>query len=69
MNTRRDLRRLFASHGFREKYFARLSDCRTTHHFRYLHGFELVLERALNRVGVAYPENCLLGLYERTGLQ
>jgi SAM-dependent methyltransferase len=66
MNTRRALRRLFAAHGFREEYFASLSDCRTTHRFRYLHGLELVFERAMNRVGLAYPENCLLALYQRT---
>jgi 2-polyprenyl-3-methyl-5-hydroxy-6-metoxy-1,4-benzoquinol methylase len=67
MNTRRALQRLFAAQGFRETYFTRLSDCRTTFRFRYLHGVELVFERALNRVGLAYPENCLLALYRRTG--
>ena len=65
MNTRPQLRRLFARHGFREAYFAHLPDCRTTFRFRLLHGLELLLWRALDRVGVTYPENCLLGIYER----
>jgi SAM-dependent methyltransferase len=65
MNTRPQLRRLFERHGFREAYFARLPDCRTTFRFRLLHGLELLLWRALDRVGLTYPENCLLGIYER----
>ncbi len=65
MNTRSQLRRLFQRHKFRETYFAHLPDCRTTFRFRLLHGLELLMWRALDRVGVTYPENCLLGVYQR----
>jgi SAM-dependent methyltransferase len=65
MNTRPRLRRLFAKHGFREAYFAHLPDCRTTYRFRLLHLLEMLLWRALDRVGVTYPENCLLAVYQR----
>jgi 2-polyprenyl-3-methyl-5-hydroxy-6-metoxy-1,4-benzoquinol methylase len=65
MNTRPTLRRLFAAHGFRERYFAYLDDCRTFHRFRPLHLTELLLRGVLNKAGMAYPENCLLGVYQR----
>jgi SAM-dependent methyltransferase len=65
LNTRRALRGHFDAHGFREVYFAYLSDCRTSFRFRLLHGVELLCWRALQVFGVTYPENCLLAVYER----
>src|SRR5262249_26738167 len=65
MNTRRSLRHVFRTHGFREVYFAYLSDCRTFFRFRILHYFELSLWHLLHRLNMTYPENCLLGVYER----
>jgi SAM-dependent methyltransferase len=65
MNTRGDLRSLFTAHGFREAAFAYLDDCRTLARFRVLNHAELLARSALRAVGLRYPENCLLGVYER----
>ena len=65
MNTRSSLRRLFETHGFRESGFAYLDDCRTLQRFRATLFLELATWRLLHSVGVTYPENCLLGTYER----
>ena len=65
MNTRGDLRRVFGRHGFREAAFAFLDDCRTFARFRVLNHAELLARSALRAVGLRYPENCLLGVYER----
>jgi SAM-dependent methyltransferase len=67
MNTRRQLRRLFEEHGFREASFAYLDDCRTFANTRPLHFLELSLRRLLRSIGLRYPENCLLGIYELMG--
>jgi SAM-dependent methyltransferase len=66
MNTRRQLAKLFAAHGFLESWFAHLDDCRTFHRFRWLHFLELSLQRLLRSLRLPYPETCLLGVYERT---
>lgn len=65
MNTRRKLRALFEGRGFREVGFAHLDDCRTFAGIRPLLHLELWTRRCLNAVGLGYPENCLLGVYER----
>lgn len=65
MNTRRRLRDLFQHGGFHEQHFAYLDDCRTCHRFRVLHYLELGLWRLLRMAAVPYPENCLLGVYQR----
>jgi 2-polyprenyl-3-methyl-5-hydroxy-6-metoxy-1,4-benzoquinol methylase len=65
LNTRRCLKEAFARHGFQEVYFSRLDDCRTLARFRWLHLVELFLWRLLKAVGAGFPENCLLGVYER----
>jgi hypothetical protein len=65
MNTRRRLARLFGARGFRERDFRYLDDCRVFARFRYLHRLELGLWRVCKALGVRYPENCLLGVYER----
>ena len=65
MNTRSSLRRLFETHGFRESGFAYLDDCRTLQRFRATLFLELATWRLLHSVSVTYPENCLLGIYER----
>jgi SAM-dependent methyltransferase len=67
MNTRGRLRELFESHGFRERSFRYLDDCRTFFRFPLLHYAELALWRMCKLVGLVYPENCLLGVYERVG--
>lgn len=67
MNTRRRLRRLFEAGGFAERHFAYLDDCRTLQRSRVLNYLELATWKLLRRVGLHYPENCLLGVYERMG--
>jgi hypothetical protein len=65
MNTRRALCQVFERHGFREAGFAYLDDCRTFGRFRVMQILELALWRFLHALGMRYPENCLLGVYER----
>jgi len=65
MNTRKALRQVFEKHGFRESEFAYLDDCRTFGRFRVMQILELALWRSLHALGMTYPENCLLGVYER----
>lgn len=67
MNTRGALRRVFEAHGFREASFAYLDDCRTFGRFRVPHYLELSLWRVFRGLKMRYPENCLLGVYERLG--
>ncbi len=64
MNTRKQLIQLFQRHGFREYYFAYLDDCRTSSRFRALQFVELAGWKLLKSLGIRYPENCLLGIYE-----
>lgn len=66
MNTRRTLDGLFTRGGFREVHFQRLDDCRSFAGFSKLNYAELSLWKALNRFDLTYPENCLLGVYQRT---
>jgi SAM-dependent methyltransferase len=66
MNTRATLKRLFEAHGFTERYFSYVDDCRSTSRFPSLHFVELALRASFRAVGLKHPENCLLGVYERT---
>ena len=65
MNTRSTLQQLFGRHGFREAHFAYLDDCRTLQRYRATLVLELGLWSCLQTFGITYPENCLLGVYER----
>lgn len=65
MNTRRRLQGQLGAGGFDEECFAKLDDCRTFSRFRPLLWLELGLRTALRRVGLRYPESCLLGAYRR----
>ncbi len=65
MNTRRKLRQLLTSFGHGEAAFAYLDDCRTSGRFRTLQFCELSVWWLLNKLGLRYPENCLLGVYRR----
>jgi SAM-dependent methyltransferase len=65
MNTRRALVRLFQRFGFREQYFVYLDDCRSLSRFRATQFCELYSWRIIRALGFRYPENCLLGIYER----
>ena len=65
MNTRRDLRSLFTKAGFQEESFRYLDDCRAFGRWRSLATAELLLWKALNAVGLRYPDGCLLGIYRK----
>lgn len=67
MNTRRRLSRIFNSAGFDEVFFEYLDDCRTTGGYRFLQRLELRLWGVTRRLGIRYPENCLLGVYRKRG--
>jgi 2-polyprenyl-3-methyl-5-hydroxy-6-metoxy-1,4-benzoquinol methylase len=66
MNTRGKLRRLFEAVGMREEAFLRLDDCRTFAKFRWACQQELRLRAACHRVGLPYPEHCIVGVYRRS---
>ncbi|MDP6928257.1 MAG: class I SAM-dependent methyltransferase [Planctomycetota bacterium] len=65
MNTRSRLRSQFKAGGFVEAGFQRLDDCRTFSRFRGLQYLELSFRKVLRGIGLGYPENCLLGVYQR----
>jgi 2-polyprenyl-3-methyl-5-hydroxy-6-metoxy-1,4-benzoquinol methylase len=65
MNTREELRRLFGEGGFEEQMFAKLDDLSLFGHFKWLSYIELLVWSAMCRIGIHYPENCLLALYRR----
>jgi 2-polyprenyl-3-methyl-5-hydroxy-6-metoxy-1,4-benzoquinol methylase len=65
MNTRRALARLFTAHGLHEAAFAKLDDARTFGKFNRLNHLELLALSAFRAARLPYPENCLLGVYEK----
>jgi ubiquinone/menaquinone biosynthesis C-methylase UbiE len=67
MNSRRTLRRVFETAGFEECFFTKLDDLSTWSQFRRMNHVELGIWRLLRLAGIAYPENCLLGVYRRLG--
>lgn len=66
MNARSVLRSLFGKHGFEEVAFAYVDDLSTFARFPHLNYAELAVWKVLGRVGVKYPENCLLGVYKKS---
>jgi SAM-dependent methyltransferase len=63
MNTRPALRALFSAEGLSEEVFEYLGDCRSTARFKHLQYIELSAWKLLSRIGVTYPEACILGVY------
>jgi SAM-dependent methyltransferase len=63
MNTRAALKALFGAEGLSEEAFEYLADCRTTARFQALQFVELSAWKLLSRIGVRYPEACVLGVY------
>lgn len=66
MNTRRALAALTTAAGFREIGFRYLDDLSAFNRFRVLNYAELIAWKGFRSLGLRYPENCLLGVYERT---
>lgn len=65
MNTHSALRTLAKNHGFDVKLAQTLDDCRTFYAYRLLNYTELITWRACQRLGMNYPENCLLYILEK----
>ena len=65
MNTRADLKKLFARGGFRESEFAWVDDCSALSRFPQLNTLELLARTALRKVALRYPECNLLGVYQK----
>ena len=65
MNTRKALRGVLDPAGFDEILFAYLDDLSTWGRFRWMNYLEHVGRVACRRVGLPYPENCLLGVYRK----
>lgn len=67
MNTHADLRRHASAAGLDVAHYERLDDCRITSSFRRLNRLELGVRAALRRVGLGYPESCILAVLRRHG--
>lgn len=65
MNSRKQLKKVFTQHGFCEVDFQYLDDVSTFAKFKTLSFIELLLWRVLNFFHMTYPENNLLGVYQR----
>ena len=66
LNTRKRLNELFGDHGFKEVAFRYLGNCSTLSRFPGTQFAELSVWSLLHRMGMTYPENDLLGIYQRT---
>jgi SAM-dependent methyltransferase len=66
MNTQRRLRTLFSDSGFEERSFVYLDDLSVFSRFKFTNYFELVAWRTVKLFHLRYPQNCLLGVYEKT---
>ena len=67
MNTRAALTDLFDRHDFDLACFEYVDDCRTLARFEPLERLELGLRKQLGRLGLRYPEVCILGAFRRRG--
>jgi hypothetical protein len=65
MNTRRDLQTLFEDHGFDEAFFCRLDDCSVFAKHAALNTLEIALRNGLRKLGLMYPEHCLVAVFKR----
>lgn len=65
MNSRKELKKLLSEHGFCEENFYYLDDLSALGRFKTLNLLELTIWKVLNKLGITYPENNLLGVYRR----
>lgn len=66
MNTRKELNKLFTEQGFIEQAFLYLDDLSTFSGFKALNLLELWIWKAFKSLRIKYPENNLLGIYQRS---
>lgn len=65
MNTRKRLKSLFEMNGFRESQFQYVDDLSALGNFKLLNAMELWIWKTWRRLSLAYPENCILAVYEK----
>lgn len=65
MNTRKALRQVFEKAGFQEESFHHLDDLSTFGRFNWMGYLELSAWKGFHKLGLTYPENCLLAVYCR----
>jgi len=66
MNMRRTLKHTFETHGFREVAFTYLDDSALMQRFRFACFLELIVWKTFHLLGIAYPENNILAIYQNT---
>ena len=69
MNSRQTLWRYFGKKNLKEVAFAHLDDLTAFGKFKVLNYAELLLWKILKLFGINYPENCLLGIYEKSSAE
>jgi hypothetical protein len=57
--------RVFDSAGLSETLFSKLDDLSTWSRYSLMNYAELMAWSIIRRSGLSYPENCLLGVYQR----
>jgi 2-polyprenyl-3-methyl-5-hydroxy-6-metoxy-1,4-benzoquinol methylase len=65
LNTRKSLRKCLSKGGFKELEFRYLDNCSLFYRYSVLSHCELRFGYLLRRLGLQYPENELLGVYEK----
>jgi SAM-dependent methyltransferase len=65
MNSRGTLRKCLGEAGLDEVLFAYLDDLSTWSRFRRMSYVESLARMMFNRLGLTYPENCLLAVYQK----
>jgi 2-polyprenyl-3-methyl-5-hydroxy-6-metoxy-1,4-benzoquinol methylase len=65
LNTFADLERNADASGLKLVYYERLDDCRITNSYRLLNRVELTTRKALRRLGLPYPEACIISALKR----
>ena len=66
MNTRTSLRRVFERRGFREETYSLWDDCEALARWPITYWLELSTRNMLRRIGLRYPEVCILASYRRS---
>ena len=65
MNTREILQNIFQENNFHEIAFSYLDDLSAFGRFSCMNHIELLTWKIMRRLGMCYPENCLLGVYRK----